>query len=149
MENNQITLLRTLGLSELYEKANTQRPLTILEWAIAKAIYVDFNKLFAQLGATNMTINALKRKLEHINGVNIRYSNDELIVVEYSIEDRATEHVVITVSTREDTGKLYVCSEFDVAISCQDYEYECLDMDMVQNIIATEDDALKDIHDDI
>lgn len=56
MENNQITLLRTLEFSELYEKANAQRPLTIFEWAIAKEMYMDFNRLFAQLGATSMTI---------------------------------------------------------------------------------------------
>lgn len=148
MENNQITLLKTLEFSELYEKANVQRPLTIFEWAIAKEMYVDFNRLFAQLGATNMTINTLIRKLEHINGVNIRYSDDELIDIEYSMDNRSVEYVVITVSTHEDTGKLYVCSGFDVAIPRQDYEYECLDMNMAQNIIVTKDDTLKDIYDD-
>lgn len=56
MENNQITLLKTLEFSELYEKTNVQRPLTIFEWAIAKEMYMDFNRLFAQLGATSMTI---------------------------------------------------------------------------------------------
>lgn len=56
MENNQITLLKTLEFSELYEKVNAQRPLTIFEWAIAKEMYMDFNRLFAQLGATSMTI---------------------------------------------------------------------------------------------
>lgn len=48
--NNQITLLRTLEFSELYEKTNVQRPLTIFEWTIAKEMYMDFNRLFAQLG---------------------------------------------------------------------------------------------------
>lgn len=149
MENNQITLLRTLEFSELYEKANAQRPLIIFEWAIAKEMYMDFNRLFAQLGATNMTINTLKRKLEHINGVNIRYSNDKLIDIEYSMDNRSVEYVVITVSTHESSGKLYVCSEFDVLIPHQDYEYECLNMNMIQNIIVTKADTLKDIYDDI
>lgn len=149
MENNQITLLRTLEFSELYEKANVQRPLTIFEWAIAKEMYMDFNRLFAQLGATCMTINTLKKILEYINGVNIRYSDDKLIDIEYSMDNRSVEYVVITVSTYENTGKLYVRSEFDVAIPHQDYEYECLDINMVQNIIATKDDTLKDIYDDI
>ena len=67
-------------------------------------MYVDFNRLFAQLGATNMTINTLIRKLEHINGVNSRYSDDELIDIEYSMDNRSVEYVVITVSTHEDTG---------------------------------------------
>jgi hypothetical protein len=147
MENNQITLLKTLEFSELYEKANVQRPLTIFEWAIAKEMYIDFNRLFAQLGAMNMTISTLKRKLEHINDVNIRYSNDELINIEYSMDNNSVEYVVVTVSTHENTGKLYVCSGFDVAIPRQDYEYECLDMNMGQSIIATKNDALKDIYD--
>lgn len=42
MENNQITLLKTLEFPELYEKTNVQRPLTIFEWAIAKEMYMDF-----------------------------------------------------------------------------------------------------------
>lgn len=148
MENNQITLLKNLGFLDLYGKADIQRPLTIFEWAIAKEMYVDFNRLFAQLEATNMTISALKRELKHINGVNIRYSDDELIEIEYSMDNRFVEYVVITVSTHKNTGKLYVCSEFDVAIPHQDYEYECLDINMAQNIIVTKDDALKDIYDD-
>lgn len=149
MENNQITLLKTLEFSELYEKVNAQRPLTIFEWAIAKEMYMDFNRLFAQLGATYMTINTLEKILEYINGVDIRYSDDKLIDIEYSMDNRSVEYVVITVSTYENTGKLYVRSEFDVAIPHQDYEYECLDINMVQNIIATKDDTLKDIYDDI
>lgn len=148
MENNQITLLTNLTFSELYEKANVQRPLTIFEWAIAKEMYVDFNRMFAQLKATDMSISRLKRKLEHINGVSIRYSDDELIDIEYSMDNRSVEYVVITVGTHDDTGKLYVCSGFDVAIPNQDYEYECLDMNIVQNILITKDDVLKDIYDD-
>lgn len=79
-------IIKNIKIFGIIRESKRTTTINNFEWAIAKEMYIDFNRLFAQLGATYMTINTLKKILEYINGVNIRYSDDKLIDIEYSMD---------------------------------------------------------------
>lgn len=146
MENYKVTLLQNKEFEELYDTANVSRPMTLEEWNIAVGMYEDFVSTFSDLVNNCSNIDTLVNKFEHINSCRTRYSDEDVLDLEYYTGSDNVDYICVTISVYHD-NKINISDTFDVAVHGQDYEYECMNTSMEKHVLQTKEQVLHDIND--
>lgn len=124
------------NMTETIKYINTQRPMTIEEWEIAKGMYQRAVELLKDITEISETKDRMLNKVRYLNCFDIRNQQDfengssDYLDLEYSEDDaQSVEYIRVTI------GLEYISEMFDVAIKHLDYEYECLTLKEETTII--------------
>lgn len=146
MENYKVTLLQNKNkeFEELYDTANVQRPMTLEEWNVAVGMYENFVSTFSDLVNNCSSIDTLANKFEHTNSCRVRYSNEDVLDLEFYTGSDSVDYICVTM-TIYSGSIIHISHSFDVAVHGQDYEYECMQADMEKHVLQTKEQVLYDI----
>lgn len=124
-------LVITDNLKDNWESVepNTQRPMTVAEYAQACELYNSFTFSYDW---NNKTLEQVYNDLRHRADCSIRnYENtacDHYLDVEVSPSSEVfkdVEYVLITFGSSSDTDTVHLSDDMNIAIPHLDYEYEC------------------------